>query len=46
MHPQALHELPKAVHQGLLPTGSLDTSLYRILLQQLKLGVYDPHDGR
>ena len=31
---------------GLLPSTLLDTALYRVLLQQLKLGVYDPHDGR
>ena len=30
---------------GLLPSSLLDTALYRVLLQQLKLGVYDPHDG-
>ena len=46
-HPsQALAELPKAVAMGLLPSSLLDTALYRVLLQQLKLGVYDPHDGR
>eukprot|EP00964_Phaeocystis_antarctica_P150211 scaffold117597_cov30-Phaeocystis_antarctica.AAC.2 len=46
-HPsQALAELPKAVAMGLLPSTLLDTALYRVLLQQLKLGVYDPHDGR
>lgn len=46
-HPsQAEAELPKAVAMGLLPSSLLDTALYRVLLQQLKLGVYDPHDGR
>jgi len=43
---QALAEVPNAVAMGLLPSALLDTALFRLVSQQMKLGVYDPHDGR
>ena len=39
-------EVPNAVAMGLLPSPLLDTALFRLVSQQMKLGVYDPHDGR
>ena len=43
---EALAEVPNAVGMGLLPGPLLDTALFRLVSQQIKLGVYDPHDGR
>ena len=43
---EALAEVPNAVGMGLLPSPLLDTALFRLVSQQIKLGVYDPHDGR
>ena len=42
----AVAELPRAVAMGLLPAAALDTALFRVISQQLKLGLFDPHDGR
>ena len=43
---EALAAVPNAVGMGLLPSPLLDTALFRLVSQQIKLGVYDPHDGR
>jgi len=42
----AVAELPRAVAMGLLPAAALDTALHRLVAQQLRLGLFDPHDGR
>lgn len=43
---EALAELPRAAELGLLREATVDTALHRMLSTQLRLGLYDPHDGR